>query len=288
MSRHLTFARLTARSIARSCLSLWMIGFVLVAGAHNVYAQVAQSPPGDQGRPETVQADVSTRSVAVTSSFTGTEIVVFGAIDGAKHAGSDAYDIVIVVEGANQKLVARRKENIAGMWINARAQAYETVPSYYAIASTRPIDEIADDTLLKTHQIGFQHVQMVPAERPQDNITATEARDFRSSVIRLKRREKLYREEEFGVVFVGTSLFRATIALPANVPVGPMDARVYLFRKGKMLSQLQTQVNLQREGLEALLHTFAFSFPFIYGVFTVFLSVCAGLLASTFFDRARS
>ena len=67
-------------------------------------------------------------------------------------------------------------------------------------------------------------------------------------MVRLKRRDGLYRDEDFGVVFVGSNLFRATIELPANVTVGPMDARVFLFREGKLLSQFETRVNLQREG----------------------------------------
>ncbi|MFM1813523.1 MAG: hypothetical protein RLZ98_218 [Pseudomonadota bacterium] len=240
-------------------------------------------------RPETVQADVSTRSVSVTSSFTGTEIVIFGAIDNSRGTSPEntIYDVVIIVEGGPASLVARRKENVAGLWLNASSVPFEQVPSYYAIASTRPVDEISDPSVLKRFQIGFSHVKMKPSEAARASLDSKELDRFRQSVIRLKRREGLYREDEFGVVFVGSSLFRTTIELPANVPVGPMDARVFLFRDGKMLSRFQTRVNLQREGLEAFLHTFAFSYPFIYGVFTVILSVAAGLLASTFFDRAR-
>lgn len=285
--------------VAAAALIMFVAQFLLV-GAAGAQVRFTQAPSGEvlpspprleasRGRPETVQADVSTRSVSVTSSFTGTEIVIFGAIDNSRQTSADAnlYDVVIVVEGTAAPLVARRKEQIAGIWLNANSITFDRVPSYYAIVSTRPADEITQPDVLKQHRIGFAHVPMIPDSRSAGRVSPEYLEAFKNSVIRLKRKDGLYREEEFGVVFVGSSLFRATIELPANVPVGPMDARVYLFRDGKMLSQFQTRVNMQREGLEALLHTFAFSFPFIYGIFTVLLSIGAGLLASLLFDRAR-
>lgn len=288
------------KPFAAATVLIVLVAQFLLVGASGAQDRIAQAPSGEgvpapptleasRGRPETVQADVSTRSVSVTSSFTGTEIVIFGAIDNSRQTSADAnlYDVVIVVEGTAAPLVARRKEQIAGIWLNANSITFDRVPSYYAIVSTRPADEITQPDVLKQHRIGFAHVPMVPDHRSAGRVSPQSLEAFKNSVIRLKRKDGLYREEEFGVVFVGSSLFRATIELPANVPVGPMDARVYLFRDGKMLSQFQTRVNMQREGLEALLHTFAFSFPFIYGVFTVFLSIGAGLLASLLFDRAR-
>ena len=92
---------------------------------------------------ETIQADVSMRSVPVTSSFNGTEVVIFGAVDNGRQpsAESGIYDVVIVVEGTPTQLAVRRKANVAGIWLNSQAITYESVPSYYAIASTRPLDE---------------------------------------------------------------------------------------------------------------------------------------------------
>ncbi|MEL6226012.1 MAG: TIGR02186 family protein, partial [Pseudomonadota bacterium] len=76
---------------------------------------------------ERVEADVSTRSVSITSSFTGVEIVVFGAIDNAQTLGPDAglYDIVVVVKGRNQTLTVRQKNWRAGIWINTRAVKFD-------------------------------------------------------------------------------------------------------------------------------------------------------------------
>jgi uncharacterized protein (TIGR02186 family) len=252
----------------------------------------APAGPADPSKPpemvESVQADVSTRNVAVTSSFTGTEIVVFGAIDNSKQASAEAgtYDIVVIVEGTPSRLTARKKSRVGGIWLNTDAAAFEAVPSYYAIASTRPLEEIAPASILIGYEIGLNQVRMTPLTSATRRLTADEVQQFRNSVIRLKQKEGLYVQDEYAVAFIGRSLFRATIALPANVTVGPFETRVYLFRDEKLLSQYQIRLNLEREGFERLLHDFAFKQPFYYGLFTVFLAVASGLIASAIFSKS--
>lgn len=252
--------------------------------ATEAVAPEARKQPEPQ---ETVQADVSTRSVAVTSGFTGVEIVVFGAVDNSRQASAESgfYDVVVVIEGTPSRIVARRKSNIAGIWINTQAVTFESVPSYYAIATTRPLDEIADPIALRENDIGFEQVRMAAVRGWETGLSTADLEDFRSAVIRLKRKDELYVQAEYGVAFIGRSLFRASIDLPANIPVGPLLTRVHLFRGGQLLSTYSARVNLQREGLEHLLHSFAFRTPVLYGLFTVALAVGAGLIASTVFRR---
>lgn len=236
--------------------------------------------------PETIQADISTRRVAVTSSFAGTEIVVFGAVENSRQesAESGLYDIVVVVVGTPSRLVARKKSKIAGIWLNADSMDFLSVPSYYTIASTRPIDEIASDELLKAAAIGFEHVPMVLSEEAAKRPPA-EIKEFREAVVRMKRKEKLFQLDQYSVAFIGKSLFRASIDVPANVTVGSFETRVFLFRNGELLSRYTGRLNLEREGLEDKLHAFAFSYPLSYGLLTVALALASGLLASTLFRK---
>ncbi len=248
---------------------------------------VAAKAPVSEAR-ETVQADVSSRSVAVTSSFTGTEIIVFGAVDNSRQSSPESgfYDVVIVVEGTPTRLVARKKSNV-GIWLNTASITFQSVPSYYAIISTRPLDEIADPIILRDNDIGFEHVRMTPISGWETGVTTGELEDFKSAVVRIKQRERLYIERTVGgVVFIGRSLFRASLDLPANVPVGPLVARVHLFREGRLLHTFTSRVTLRREGLEHFLHTFAFGQPLIYGLATVLISVAMGLAATTLFRRS--
>ncbi len=244
--------------------------------------------PAPKAEPrETVQADVSTRRVAVTSSFSGTEVVVFGAVDNSRQASPEAglYDVVIVLVGTPSRLVARRKANVAGLWLNVQSLVFDSVPSYYAIASTRPLDEIASEDVLKANDIGFEHVRMTLSSGTFSGPPTKEIKEFRDAVVRIKQKERLFQQEQYGVAFIGRSLFRASIDLPANVTVGPFDTRVYLFREGELLSRYTVRLNLEREGLEELLHGFALRHSLWYGMATVLMAVGAGLLASAVFRR---
>jgi len=238
---------------------------------------------------EKVEADVSTRSVEVTTGFTGHEILVFGAIDNSRQPEDVAehyYDVVVVVEGTPYPVVVRRKSDVAGVWINTSSVMFASVPSYYAIASTRPIDQIAGPAVLELNSIGFAHIKMTPWPGIRWKLSEYELAGFKAAVIRLKQKEHLYVvEAQDGVTFTGRSLFRSTIALPANVPVGPLVARTYLFRDGQVLSAHIARVTLERKGVERVLHDFAFRDPLAYGVIAVMLAVLAGLTGSMFFRR---
>ena len=238
--------------------------------------------------PETVQADVSTRNVAVTSSFTGTEIVVFGAVDNSRQPGAESgvYDIVVVIEGTPSRIAVRKKSQHGGIWFNTRNASFEKVPNYYAIWSTRPLDEIASEATMIGYEIGFDHVRMTPAggteaQGSSSRLPAADAGEFRTALVRLKTKQGLYVKNDFGVSFIGRSLFRANITLPANVTLGPFETRVYLFRSEKLLSQYDVRLNLEREGVERHVHDFAVNWPLIYGFATVLLAVGMGLLAAT-------
>ena len=108
---------------------------------------------------------------------------------------------------------------------------------------------------------------------------------FREALVRIKERERLYVKSDFGVAFIGRSLFRATIALPPNVPVGPLTASVYLFKEGKLLGQYKSRVMLEREGVERLIHEFALNRSLLYGLLTVVMATVAGLAAAFAFPR---
>jgi uncharacterized protein (TIGR02186 family) len=242
------------------------------------------------GVKESLEADVSARNIAVTSNFNGTEIVIFGAVDGSQQPSAESgyYDVVIVVEGVPGRIVVRRKGNVAGLWLNTASVIFDNVPSYYAVASNRPVDEIVPEDLRELHGIGFNYVKFTPAVGQSLPLSNEDLKDYREAIVRLKERAKLYVENPFGAAFTGKSLFRASVVLPANVTVGPFLTHVYLFREEKFLARVSVRHTLGREGLEFYLHAFAFRMPALYGFATVAIAVGAGLLASTAFRKTPS
>jgi uncharacterized protein (TIGR02186 family) len=280
-------ARAIAALVAGMVSASVLTGATLAQQPQPAPAQPAPPTDGSAALPrEAVHADVSTRRIAVTSTFSGTGIIVFGAVDNSRQMSAEAglYDVVIVIAGAPSRLTARKKSNVGGLWINTSSTVFTSVPSYYAISSTRPIEEVASEDVLKSSGIGFDFVPMT-LHRSAASLTAAEIKEWRDAVVRLKRRDRLYQQDEYGVAFVGRSLFRAAFDMPATVTVGAFETRVYLFRDGELLSTYTTKLNLEREGVEQFVHRFAFDHPFFYGVFTVMIAVGAGMLASYVFSR---
>jgi uncharacterized protein (TIGR02186 family) len=287
-------------------LTVLVVGF-LAPGIGDGIAQrrkapppVAKEAPGNRqqdikrerqpGAKESLEADVSARNVAVTANFSGTEIVVFGAVDGSQQPSAESgyYDLIIVVEGVPSRTIVRRKSNVAGLWLNTSSVIFDNVPSYYAVASNRPIDEIATEEFRQLHGIGLKHLKFTPAVGQSQPLSNEDIKQYRDAVVRIKRMSRLYLESPFGAGFTGKSLFRASVVLPANVTVGPFVTHVYLFRDEKNLYKVSVRHTLGREGLEYYLHAFAYGLPTLYGFTTVAIAVASGLLASAAFRKTTS
>ena len=233
-------------------------------------------------RPEQVHSDVSTREITIESNFTGIEIVLFGSIDFSRAPSLDEgpYDVILTVRGPSRPMVVREKERVAGLWMNGRSKTFASVPGFYAVLASRPFRAVAPDETLKKLGIGFSSLDFgKPVQgEPDDTI-------FRSNLIRLQEEEQLFQESDDAISFIGRSLFRGSIDLPVNVPIGRYVTQVFLFRDGKLLSQSQSSLQVQKVGLERLIYMLAFQYPFAYGMLAVMLAVSAGLLAYAAFRR---
>jgi uncharacterized protein (TIGR02186 family) len=250
-------------------------------------AHAAEPAPGKAGAREPapreeVQADISTRDISIQSNFTGIEILIFGSVDFSQTPAPDAgsYDVIMVVRAPGQPIVARRKERVAGIWVNGTGKVYPSVPGFYAVLSSRPFRAITSDETLKTLGIGLanldfgRHMQGDPGEET-----------FRSAVVRLKEQQRLFQEYDDGVSFIGRSLFRASVDLPVNVPIGRYTADVYLFRDGMLVSKSQSTLQVNKVGFERMIYLLAFRYPFIYGLLAVVVAVLVGLAGWVAFRR---
>jgi uncharacterized protein (TIGR02186 family) len=241
-----------------------------------------QAAAADQPRAEQVQSDVSTREISIESNFTGIEIVLFGSIDFSRAPSLDEgpYDVIMVIRGPNRPIVVRRKEQIAGLWMNGASETFPSVPGYYAVLASRPFRAVAQQDVLNKLGIGFSNLDF---GKTADGETADDG--FRASLIRLQQEHGLFQESDDAISFIGRSLFRGSIQLPVNVPIGRYTTQVFLFRDGKLLSQSQSSLQVEKVGVERVVYMLAFHYPFAYGLLAVLMAVSAGLLAWTVFRR---
>jgi uncharacterized protein (TIGR02186 family) len=240
-------------------------------------AQAAEAQPREE-----VQADISTREVNIKADFTGIEILIFGSIDFSQAPTPEegGYDVVVVIEGPREPIVARRKERVAGIWVNNKGQTFPMVPGFYAVLSSRPLRAVTSDAQLKALGIGLANLDF-------GRRTHGDAQDevYRAAVIRLKRQQNLFQEHDDGVAFIGRSLFRATVDLPVSVPTGRYASTVYLFRDGALISEKESTLDVSKVGFERMIYSLAFSYPFLYGLLAVSIAMAAGLIGWLAFRR---
>jgi uncharacterized protein (TIGR02186 family) len=248
-------------------------------GLSTVHAAEPTPPPAPR---EDVVSDISTREISIQSNFTGIEILIFGSVDfsGTAEPEKEIYDVIVVLRSPDQPIVARRKERIAGIWVNGQGKVYPTVPGFYAVLSSRPLRAITSDETLKTLGIGLNNVDFGRATKND-----AEEETFRSTVVRLKEKQLLFQEHDDGVAFIGRSLFRASVDLPVNVPIGRYTADVYLFRDGQVVSKNQSTLEVNKAGFERAIYLMAFHQPLIYGLVAVLLAMLAGLAGWAVFRR---
>ena len=231
--------------------------------------------------------DLSEHKIAIRSNFTGTQILLFGAVEAnSRDERGLNRDIVIVVSGPQRSTTVRRKERVAGIWINHDSVTLPRVPGYYAVASTRPLEVTADVDLLKREQIGIENVDFgTPTAQSLDGaeeiLPPDEEEAFIKALIRNKKRSGLYINDPGGVIFLGQTLFRATFDIPAKVPVGLYTATVYLLRDGEVVDAIASPLYIDKSGVERFIYRLAHTQPLFYGLVAVIGAAFAGWLAST-------
>jgi len=220
-------------------------------------------------------ADASRHLVAITTGFTGTEVLLFGATEGRG-------DVIIVVRGPTRNEVTRRKGRHGGIWINESEVTFANVPSYYWMASSKPIDKLLRPEALERHGIGVEHLALVTAKR----VGEKELAGFREGLLRNKVRDGLFTTKPRDIAFLGDRLFRTTIYFPANVPTGPYTVQVFLVRDGRVAGAQTVPLNIAKVGIGADVYHFAHASSALYGIFAIAIALAAGLLAGVVFRKA--
>lgn len=247
---------------------------------------IAQETVPDELPPvrETLNIGISSTEIAIVPDFSGTDVTVFGAIENVDPVllAGGGYDVVVALEGPRERITMRRKERVAGVWINRHSVVFEAMPESYSMTSTRELTDIAGDLELSTHGVGLPRARILPTSFSG---RAEEVALYRDAFLKLKTESRLYQENPGGVKFVSSSLFAATIHIPADIPNGRHVIRAYLFKEGRFFDEKQLEMNVVKTGLEEAITAAAFDQPLLYGLFAVLMAVLTGWTGSLIFRR---
>jgi uncharacterized protein (TIGR02186 family) len=226
--------------------------------------------------------DVSQRRIDIIYSFTGAELLLFGAIlyPGGRIPERGA-EIAVVIKGPAESLIVREKQKIAGIWLNADSARFRSVPSFYAVAASRPIKQLVDERTAAIYELGVRNIQLSPAS----GAAPEEQKRFEAGLVGLKRRYGLYGEDGHGVEISEGVLYRARIAIPARVPVGRYTAETFLIQDGRVVAGATRTIDIDKSGFERFVAAAAEQRSFTYGLTAVAVSLLLGWAAGAGFRR---
>lgn len=257
---------------------MWLHAIVLT-----LCGMLASVPAFAQPQPRLVTA-LSQSRIDISYRFAGAELLIYGAIQypgGRAPAGPPG--IAIVLRGPTMPLTVRRKERVAGIWMNTEALRFETAPGFYAVATTRPVGDLLDERNASIYEIGLRHLQLSPATAADRETT----RQFQDGLVGLRASRGLFVEQPYGVSVTDSVLYRARIPIPAAVPVGNYSAEIHLIADGQVLARSTTPVIIDKSGFERGLYVFAHEHGFLYGLAAVAIALSLGWIVGSLQPRRR-
>ena len=234
-----------------------------------------------QSQPKLVP-DISARSIEIRYSFTGAQLLLFGAIlyPGGRVPSRPA-DVIVVLKGPVQPILLREKQKIAGIWMNADSNRFSSAPSFYAVASSEPVRDLVDERTAAIYELGLQDLQLSTG----GGALPEKERRFEAGLLDLRKREGLFAEYPTGVEISEGVLYRARISIPSQVPVGTYTAETFLVADGKVIAAATREIEIGKSGFERFIALAATRHSFLYGLAAVILSLGLGWAAAMAFRR---
>ncbi len=226
--------------------------------------------------------DVSENKIEIQYSFTGAELLLFGAIlyPGGR-VPSEQADVAVVVKGPLQPLVIREKQKVAGIWMNVESARFRSAPSFYSVASSRPLSKLVDERIAAIYELGLQNLQLSPGPGQPADVQ----RRFEAGLVNLMQRHGLYVEDPQGVQITDGVLYRARVFIPARVPVGTYTAETFLIKDGRVIAGAVRDIRIEKRGFERFVARAAQRWALAYGLVAVGLSLLFGWAAAVIFRR---
>ena len=234
---------------------------------------------------EVIVSGMSQNRVSITADFDGSEILIYGAVKrDAPAPEGGPLEVIVTVEGPSTPVAVRRKDRVAGIWINNASVHIDSAPSFYAVATTGPLNHILSDT--DNLRFGITIERVIRAIGIADE--AEKAGEFVLALLRVRTNEGRYRILEGKVELTEDTLFRTDVVLPSNLTEGEYKVRLFLLRDKRVVASQERVIGVRKEGLERFIFNLAQQQPLIYGLVSLVLAAVAGWGASAAFRLIRT
>ncbi len=227
---------------------------------------------------------LSKQEIGITEFFDGSEILIFGAVKHQSEASSEGdLDVVVTIASPRIPVTVRRKEKRLGIWVNVDALEVDLAPSFYAVATTRPFDEVVSQASDLWHQISVR--QLIRAVSVP--VAVENPEEFTESLVRVRENDGLYQTLSGAVILQDQTLLSTSVSLPSNLVEGAYTARIFLMNDGDVVSEYQTSIDVRKVGMERWLYNLAHERPVVYGLLSLAIAIFAGWAAAAAFRAVR-
>ena len=240
-------------------------------------AALLMAPNSASASDNKMTAEISTDLVQINTGFDGVNLLLFGTTNGANN-------IIIVIKGPLETNIIRKKTRVASIWVNTEKVIIENVPTFYAIASTRPLNQITTQSILKKYGIGANNF-LTNILKQANAKTMDISDEYKNALVRLKNKLGLYIDNPIKIKLIEEQLFRANIKFPANVGTGKYTAQIYYFKDGLLLDVINKPILVEKIGIGADVFRLAHSHSALYGIIAILIAVASGWIAAAIFRK---
>lgn len=227
---------------------------------------------------EEVVLGLSQDQVAITATFDGDEILIFGAVKRESPIpDTEPLQVVVTVSGPQSPVMVRRKARQMGIWINTDSVLVDRAPSFYTVATSAPFREVLSDTEDLRHKISIKRAIRLVGAEVEDGVA------FSDAVVRIRENRGLYSLRENAVVVDQQTLFRTALRMPSDIIEGLYSTRIFLTRGGAVVSKYETEIEVEKVGIERFLYALSRDHAVLYGLMALVIASLAGWGASTAF-----
>ena len=233
---------------------------------------------------ESVVIGMDKKKVAITATFDGSQILLFGAVKRDKPAPLGDIQVIVTIAGPSEPISVHRKSKVFGIWMNTDTVEVDAAPSFYAVATSSDLSSTINDTEDLRYKVSIPRaIRSVGA--PMD---VSDAASFSDAVIRIRSDQGLYQLLENTVDIDEQTLFRTFIEMPADISDGDYTARILLTRDGNVIDEFTTIIDVRKVGLERFLFNMSRENPLAYGLMSIAIAIFAGWAASLLFRFFRT
>ncbi|MFA9459425.1 TIGR02186 family protein [Thiohalorhabdus methylotrophus] len=214
--------------------------------------------------------DVSDDTVSVSYRYQGEKLLLFGSLpEGPGH-------VLIEIRGPDQPRTIQRKGQVMGLWMNVESMRFKSVPGFYAALSDVPLERILSEKRRGALGLGPEALFRASEWQVDDQKESPQA--YFRGLVDYMRELSLYQVRPDGIRVKKNRLFRASVELPARVPVGDYEIVTRVIHNGEITHRDMQKLSVSKVGIEKWLYDLAHDNPATYGALAVAVALLAGWL----------